>query len=670
MARYAVEHIWEGKQEYFLIRDHQSWQMVLFPSKYLTHLIRANRSPNTVGRRAKSIRFYLEYLDEKKMELSQVAELEFQEQYEHYVGFLHWLKVGNHLHEKKEKLPSNKTCNAYLKDVFRFFCFLELEADMERLKVLYYDSFTTHDSIGVKRKLRFRSFNGYLKEEERNVRPAEHQEILELLKQCTNCRDQLLIMLLAETGYRIGEILGVNYTRDIDYERHTIRVFFRDDNENKARAKNAAYRRSKVSDATFQFLLFYLSKYREFLQHQPMLFVNIEGETKGKALQVDGKEKTVPSSLITYVRKAYQFTEAEEERDEIEKDIWTLENLDIAYKKNPIKNVQTLNFTTIIQDDLREETKKAVYEHLHHEAIATIIKELTAIRRLSKYLKETYPHIHSAEELNRELLEEYLTYLATEAEGVNNYRMDLTRLRGVLETIGKLYGYPHLEILFLASDLPRQVQPKLKSYSDSELIRFNAALAELDEQMERLMVIHQMLGTRISDTLTLQTDCLYRQDGHPMIQIRQMKTTTFVKPISAELELLIEKAIQYTRKMYGDTVYIFVDEKNSKRPMQYNTVQNKVMDLIQKKDLRDDHGELFGFGTHMFRHVYGIRLTELHLDDWTIAKLLGHTSVKNVKFYRKMSLQIIADETREIRAEMSRMIRANLAGWGKEYEQI
>lgn len=104
--------------------------------------------------------------------------------------------------------------------------------------------------------------------------------------------------------------------------------------------------------------------------------------------------------------------------------------------------------------------------------------------------------------------------------------------------------------------------------------------------------------------------------------------------------------------------------------MQYYTVQNRVMDIIQKKDLRDDNGELFSFGTHMFRHVYGIRLTEMHLDDWTIAKLLGHTSVKNVKFYRKMSLQIIADETREIRAEMSRMIRANLAGWGKEYEQI
>lgn len=149
-----------------------------------------------------------------------------------------------------------------------------------------------------------------------------------------------------------------------------------------------------------------------------------------------------------------------------------------------------------------------------------------------------------------------------------------------------------------------------------------------------------------------------------------VKTNTFVKSISAELELLIEKAIQYTGKMYGDTVSIFVDEKNTKRPLQYNTVRNKVMDLLQKKDLRDDKGELFGFGTHMFCYVYGIRLTELHLDDWTIAKLLGYTLVKNVKFYRKMNFQIITDETREIRAEMSRMIWAKLAGWGKEYEQI
>lgn len=36
-----------------------------------------------------------------------------------------------------------------------------------------------------------------------------------------------------------------------------------------------------------------------------------------------------------------------------------------------------------------------------------------------------------------------------------------------------------------------------------------------------------------------------------MITIRQMKTSTYVKPISAELELLIEKAIEYTERNMG-----------------------------------------------------------------------------------------------------------------------
>lgn len=281
-----------------------------------------------------------------------------------------------------------------------------------------------------------------------------------------------------------------------------------------------------------------------------------------------------------------------------------------------------------------------------------------------------YPKIKSCSEISREILEEYLIFLQTEDTGVNNFRSDLTRLRAVLETIGKIYGYRHLEQLFLNTDIPYSARTELKSYSDKELKRFNAVFVKMEEQMCRLMVIHQMLGTRISDTLTLQTDCLYEQEGRPMIRIQQMKTNTFVKPISAELELLIQKAIQYTRRKYGEIKFIFVNEKNPERPMQYNTVQNRVMAMIQKEDLRDDKGQLFGFGTHMFRHCYGIRLTEMHYDDWTIAKLLGHRSIKNVKYYRRMSLQIVADETREVRERKSRLIEKYLDGWGEEYEQV
>ena len=72
----------------------------------------------------------------------------------------------------------------------------------------------------------------------------------------------------------------------------------------------------------------------------------------------------------------------------------------------------------------------------------------------------------------------------------------------------------------------------------------------------------------------------------------------------------------------------------------------------------------------MYRHYYGVKLTEMHLDDWTIAKLLGHSSVKNVKYYRKMSNQLLADETRRARHRLSELILENLDGWGEEYEQV
>lgn len=124
------------------------------------------------------------------------------------------------------------------------------------------------------------------------------------------------------------------------------------------------------------------------------------------------------------------------------------------------------------------------------------------------------------------------------------------------------------------------------------------------------------------------------------------------------------------QEKFGDTEYIFVNEKEPDRPMQYMAIKTKVMSMIQEKQLKDDHGELFGFGTHMFRHYYGVKLTEMHLDDWTIARLLGHKRLNNVQHYRKMSNQRMADETREVRQRMSDIIYMSLARWGEEYEQI
>ena len=395
----------------------------------------------------------------------------------------------------------------------------------------------------------------------------------------------------------------------------------------------------------------------------------------GVALTVEkknvyGKLHRVEAQVIGYLRRVIQSAQPKDNRPEQEKDIWELNKLDIPIEENPIYKTDTINFTGIRQIGIREEAKQAIYLHLKYEKLGTVKREMTSLRQFSKYLKEHRAELTTCEEIDRALLEEYLIHKATSGGSGRGNSDDILKLRTVLESIGKIYNYPHLEKLFLSTDIPPEIQPEFKSYSDEELKRLNAHITKLDEQITRCLVIHQMLGTRISDTLTLQRDCLSRPHGVDMIKIRQVKTSTFQKPISAELAALIAKAISYTEEHYGKTTYIFVDERDNSRPLQYTTVKHKVLGLIQRENLRDDEGIFFKFGTHMFRHAYGVKLTELHLDDWTIAKLLGHKGVHSVMYYRKMSNQLLADETRRAREEQTRVLLAHLDGWGEEYEQI
>lgn len=385
---------------------------------------------------------------------------------------------------------------------------------------------------------------------------------------------------------------------------------------------------------------------------------------------VYGKLHRVEARLICYLRRVIRAVQPEDARPEQEKDIWKLDKLGIDIEENPIYKTDTINFTGILQDGIREEVKQAVYLHLKYEKLGTVKREMTALRQFSKYLDAQQSRITSCKEIDRALLEEYLIHKATDGSSGRANSDDILKLRSVLESIGKIYGYPHLEKLFISTDIPPEIQPEFKTYSDQELRRLNAHITKLDEQITRCLVIHQMLGTRISDTLTLQRNCLSRLNGVDMINIQQVKTSTFQKPISAELAALIKKAIKYSEERYDDTAYIFVDERDHSRPLQYTTVKHKVLALIQKEDLRDDEGKPFSFGTHMFRRSYGVKLTELHLDDWTIAKLLGHKGVHAVMHYRKMSNQLLADETRRARAEQTRILLENLDGWGEEYEQI
>lgn len=209
--------------------------------------------------------------------------------------------------------------------------------------------------------MRFQAFKGYLKPEGRKVKPAEHDEIITILQACTNRRDQLLILLLAETGFRIGELLGIDYVHDIDYQNQLIGVYFREDNENEARAKNAEYRKARISNDAFEFLMYYLAEYRELLQHQNYLFINITGETAGQPLKIGSvydmlgrMEKKTGISITPHMLRRY-FANMRR------KDGWRLELIQQALGHKHLDT--TIRYLNIIDDELIEASQKFYEKH-------------------------------------------------------------------------------------------------------------------------------------------------------------------------------------------------------------------------------------------------------------------------------------------------------------------
>ena len=63
-------------------------------------------------------------------------------------------------------------------------------------------------------------------------------------------------------------------------------MYFRDDNDNEARAKNAEYRSAKISRETFEFLLHYLANTGGYCSGRASCLL-IRGETAGKPMRVE-----------------------------------------------------------------------------------------------------------------------------------------------------------------------------------------------------------------------------------------------------------------------------------------------------------------------------------------------------------------------------------------------
>ena len=233
------------------------------------------------------------------------------------------------------------------------------------------------------------------------------------------------------------------------------------------------------------------------------------------------------SAQISFLKMYYEYVVKCKTADipENEKDVWDMRKLDIVPRSNPIRGRYRLDFREIRQKEFKEIIKKILYSHCQTKAMGSIKGELRGFRRFASFMYDRFPEVKHFTEISRDMIEDYLVYIKTDTGLTSvSYTTELSVLDNLLDEIGRELEIGNICNLFLSSDCRAYDNALPEAYSDAEIRRFNCALTKLKPQLGRCLIIHQMLGTRIEDTLTLRRDCLSEKSGHYFITIIQQKT--------------------------------------------------------------------------------------------------------------------------------------------------
>lgn len=359
--------------------------------------------------------------------------------------------------------------------------------------------------------------------------------------------------------------------------------------------------------------------------------------------------KKQASKIVEFARRTLFLTDSETNWRAC---IWYMDRFQFDKSRiNASSPVKSLSFINIYEKENRW------YLQLYAKYLVGISDlSLSNIRNtisfISQFLKYLDGQSKKVTELEIQDIEGYVSVL--DKSDIKYYTTELSVLDNLLDEIGRELEIENICNLFLSSDCRAYDNALPEAYSDAEIRRFNCALTKLKPQLGRCLIIHQMLGTRIEDTLTLRRDCLSEKSGHYFITILQQKTRKYKRPVSDQLAELIRKAIEVSEKEHPDSEYIFLQDNG--KLYTDSMLKYHVNIMIYENDIRDDKGNYFEFRTHRFRHTFGVKLTEMKLDDDSIARLLGHKDTRTIPHYRRLRNEALAEDTKAVRDEMNELL--------------
>ncbi|MEJ6949865.1 tyrosine-type recombinase/integrase [Natronospora cellulosivora (SeqCode)] len=363
------------------------------------------------------------------------------------------------------------------------------------------------------------------------------------------------------------------------------------------------------------------------------------------------------NNLLNFIHDFY------DDRDETDKDIWDIKNIQGA--KIPASGLSnpTLNFLSIPQ----------YYRNDVKNYLKTIITKRSAshcfqnLRRIKYFIKSFYSRGYLdgfIEQLNRQDIEDYLYHLNNEFKDNNpTYRSKfVSYVRTFLEYI-QLAQYekaPKKEVSFLIfqDDIPRRELnkdevKKAKFIPEPVVKQIDNNIRDLDRpQYIPFYILLRETGWRGTDILNLRhNNCLKRfwnkkeekYNNQLCGDITKTGIANLKIPIRDQVAEMLDSCIKKTKKKSDDNnnpkKYLFNMYKGSRktRPLSLQVFANSIRRLIKEKDIRDHNGEIYHFTPHQLRHTRAKEYIEQGIGISIIQQILGHTSLQMTIHYAKIS---------------------------------
>lgn len=287
-----VQQIDIGENQYRYLLLDSEFNVIQPVARYLKFLDNRRKAENTIKNYAHHLKIYFEYLEEIGLAYDEISS-NGNNPLEILGSFTCWLELPTILNKKityitpLESIRTNQTINLIITAVLGFYDYLARGSELPNLDVYkeqrmnpQFKSFL-YELIPNSNKVRSNIL--HRKTENKEVEAITREEYNLMLERCYTLRDKALIAVMFEGGLRLGEALGL-FIEDIEPFNNKIKIVPRKNLENHVFVKNQAKGELYVPPYVMKYITDYIVE--ELVEVDTnYLFVNLQGENKGKAMK-------------------------------------------------------------------------------------------------------------------------------------------------------------------------------------------------------------------------------------------------------------------------------------------------------------------------------------------------------------------------------------------------